>query len=381
MYIHTVKDGESLYDIAKKYGVSATKIIENNGIDGADILPVGRKLLILTPTKTYTVRGGDTLHSISDRFGVPEGLIRAQNPKLWAEDLTHAEQVISIKHDTPKHSGIFYNGYYYRGASEESFKAALLLSDYITVSACTVKGDDIVPVFDDKTVVKRIRQGGIVPYLRIYRGGRPLNEEISRNAVSRASSLGYLGICTDVYGTGECEWLRILADIAHDEGLLLSCECDRANEYVDSTADHTVLFYDKLDRSPMPTFKDGEERFMHDFSNRCDPTRTFMDLPSLAYTEYGSIAQKDAIKGAARASRRIEYDSECMVMSYEAKRCRGKSVEDMTVKFESAENIKARLELASELGFMGISFDIMRVPTEYLLMAKALFAPLNYSEI
>ena len=48
------------------------------------------------------------------------------------------------------------------------------------------------------------------------------------------------------------------------------------------------------------------------------------------------------------------------------------------VAFESLENIKAKLDLIYELGLMGISFDIMRVPTEYLMTFHSLFALPTY---
>ena len=49
------------------------------------------------------------------------------------------------------------------------------------------------------------------------------------------------------------------------------------------------------------------------------------------------------------------------------------------VTFESFENIKAKLDLTYELGFMGISVDIGRCPTHTLMMFHALFYPVDYS--
>ena len=85
MHIHTVKEGETVFHIARKYGVSPAKIIENNGLINPDRISVGQKLLILTPTRTYTVRGGDTLKKISRRFGVKERCILRANPYLPAQ--------------------------------------------------------------------------------------------------------------------------------------------------------------------------------------------------------------------------------------------------------------------------------------------------------
>ena len=60
---------ESSVDSSFERKVDMT-FVENNGLVNPDRISVGQKLLILTPTRTYTVRGGDTLEKISRRFGV-----------------------------------------------------------------------------------------------------------------------------------------------------------------------------------------------------------------------------------------------------------------------------------------------------------------------
>ena len=71
---------------------------------------------------------------------------------------------------------------------------------------------------------------------------------------------------------------------------------------------------------------------------------------------------------------RIEYDPERMICSFDyASFGRGERGRT-TVRYEAMENIKAKLDLAGELGFMGISFDIMRVPIEHLMMISTSFA-------
>ena len=46
---------------------------------------------------------------------------------------------------------------------------------------------------------------------------------------------------------------------------------------------------------------------------------------------------------------------------------------DRTVRYTSLKSIVKRLALLSELGYMGISFDIMRVPLSYLMIYNAMF--------
>ncbi|MEW6725666.1 MAG: LysM peptidoglycan-binding domain-containing protein [Bacillota bacterium] len=65
---YTVKPGDSLYLIAKRYGLSPETIRKANNLPGTRIYP-GQVLYIPTDT-WYTVKRGDSLFKIGQRFGV-----------------------------------------------------------------------------------------------------------------------------------------------------------------------------------------------------------------------------------------------------------------------------------------------------------------------
>lgn len=64
---YVVKRGDSLYSIAKKYGVSVSDLISSNNLSNNN-LTIGQKLKIPSINKTYTVVKGDSLYSISKKF-------------------------------------------------------------------------------------------------------------------------------------------------------------------------------------------------------------------------------------------------------------------------------------------------------------------------
>jgi len=86
---HRVAPGESLWIIAKKYGVSLNELKRLNGLSGRCVIRPGDKLLLVSgddrdsgdlEARIYTVKRGDTLWDIAEVFGVRlKDLKRANN--------------------------------------------------------------------------------------------------------------------------------------------------------------------------------------------------------------------------------------------------------------------------------------------------------------
>ena len=64
-----VRPGDTVYAIARRYGVSPRTIIEQNGLTPPYQLDVGRRLALPTP-RTHVVRSGDTVSEIAYSYGV-----------------------------------------------------------------------------------------------------------------------------------------------------------------------------------------------------------------------------------------------------------------------------------------------------------------------
>lgn len=97
---HKVAAGESIGSIALKYGISQRKLRELNGLDN-DLIRIGQKLAVVTApaplaaakqkatprqpdgtTVGYTIRSGDTLSEIAQKFQVAIEQIRLENGKI-----------------------------------------------------------------------------------------------------------------------------------------------------------------------------------------------------------------------------------------------------------------------------------------------------------
>ena len=71
--IHVVQKNETLGGIAQRYGVSVSALQTYNGISNPNLLYIGKKLKIPSGNLSeisYTVKKGESLGVIAKRFGV-----------------------------------------------------------------------------------------------------------------------------------------------------------------------------------------------------------------------------------------------------------------------------------------------------------------------
>lgn len=77
---HVVQEGDTLWDIAQRYGTDVASLVASNRILDDQVLQIGQVLTVLTvPGIVYTVEPGDTLTDIAARYGISVSAIRAAN--------------------------------------------------------------------------------------------------------------------------------------------------------------------------------------------------------------------------------------------------------------------------------------------------------------
>jgi len=88
--VHTVKSGDTWWDLANAYNVNVKKLASWNGKAPGDTLHLGQKLVVWTKNKTvsssknirtvnYKIRNGDSLWKISQKFNVSIAQVREWN--------------------------------------------------------------------------------------------------------------------------------------------------------------------------------------------------------------------------------------------------------------------------------------------------------------
>ena len=85
---YTIKSGDTLYGIANKYGLTVNELKELNNLT-SDLLSIGQVLNVSnsgtstpsTPSNTYVVKSGDSLYSIAKKYGVTVDALKSANGK------------------------------------------------------------------------------------------------------------------------------------------------------------------------------------------------------------------------------------------------------------------------------------------------------------
>lgn len=86
-FLYTVKSGDTLSEIARRFNTTVEALMEANGIQDATRLRVGEKLTIVQPPdysatmayETYEVEQGDTLYTIAAKYNMTIGQLREAN--------------------------------------------------------------------------------------------------------------------------------------------------------------------------------------------------------------------------------------------------------------------------------------------------------------
>ena len=386
MRIHRVRDGECLSDVAACYGVDGRFIEICNEIHNGERLSCGEELLILTPTRTYKARYGDSLARVSLRFGVPAGELHRMNPHISGDELREGE-IVAVRRDERPYGIGAANGIYYKGCSMEKLRRAMHFCTYITVGSGIYDGERCYESFDGGEIVRLALDNGKLPLVRVYdkSDGSFCEDKDKRKKyidglIYLAMGGGYRGIllARRDFRAGYEEFLVELRGRMIGLDLILISEISAESPMgISDFSDGAVLSCDKCfsEECADVSFEDFEGRMLTDFANKGEATKTFLEMPTFAVSKNGEFLDTADALHLARGRGAVTEKSEIAEICSFADKRYG------SLRYNSLNGIKRRLDLGAELGYMGISFDIGRCPLPYLLTYDALFKSVGYANV
>ncbi len=408
MEIYVVKNGDTLYSIGERFGVSGESIAANNGLEVWESLVVGQALVILIPEITYMIKEGDTINSIAESFEVSVYEILRNNPQISDSFVLFAGNEIVIKYEGEAIRDMIVNGYAYPFIDETILRETLPYLSFLTVFTYGINDDGTLISIDDEGIIEGAKEYSVRPIMLISTltadgvfsnelAHRILNDDEKANilAESIAENIinkGYGGLDVDfefVYAEDSIKYAEFITKLRdrlnplgypvivalapkisdNQEGLLYEGHNygllgEAANFALLMTYEWGYTYGPPLAVAPL-----NEVRRVLDYAvTRIPRKKIFMGIPNYGYdwtlpyvrdeTKAKSISNEEAVGLARRYGAEIEFDeiAKAPFFNYIDENNR-----EHIVWFEDARSINAKLLTAAEYGFAGVSYwNIMR---------------------
>ncbi len=166
LIIHVVKAGDSLYSISRRYGVPVSKIAADNEIDASQTLVIGQTIVVMTGTRQHTVRPGESLYSIARQYGTTVAAIQTANQIADPASIS-AGMVLTIPSGEGKLGTIEVNGYTFPNIRMEVLRKTLPYLTYLSIFSYEVRADGSLPDINDEPLISAARTARVAPLMVI----------------------------------------------------------------------------------------------------------------------------------------------------------------------------------------------------------------------
>lgn len=419
MIIHTVMPGDTLYTIARRYGVEMERLIADNGLEYPDRLVVGQTLVVLFPQLVHTVGEGESLFTIARAYGLTLNQLYRNNPGLMGKPLIPGQQVV-IRYLQERLGSMDVNGYAYPFIDQTLLRETLPYLTYLMPFTYEITDDGALAAPDDEKLIAMAREFNVTPLMNLSNLREPkgfdsalahlvLNDQAVQDrvigeTVETIRRKRYGGLDVDFeYVPAEdkyrlAEFIQRLRDNLNPMGyevfaaLAAKASADQpgilveGHDYraVGAAADGVLLMtYEWGYRygPPMAIAPIGNVRQVLDYAvTEMPPGKIFLGVPNYGYdwplpfrqgeTEARSISNVEAVALAAENGAEIRYDSASQAPNFYYTKDGAAHV----VWFDDAKSIRAKLELAAEYGLRGAGYwNLMRPFPENWSVLNALY--------
>ena len=400
MDIYVVRSDDTLWNIARRYGVSAESLAEINQLRNPALLSVGQALLIPREDQRYTVRQGDTLWAIARRYDLPVACLIGANPQIADPNRIRPGQILRIPLRSCAQGEILVNGYI-SGAAAASLEAQLPYLSFLSPFAWRADGEggltrdmnvdtDMSGAYGTAnllTVTNQRPEGGFSGEIAhaLFRD-QAVQDRFLENLEAALAAGEYYGLNLDFEYIFPYDreaynaFLQRLADRLHCLGYLLvtalapkSSDSQQgllytAHDYAahGKAADYVVLMTYEWGYTygpPMAVAPIDRVRQVLDYAVSVMPAgRILLGVPNYGYDwtlpfRQGSAARvltnTGAVTLAGQAKAAIEYDPRAQAPFFRYSDSEGRQHE---VWFEDARSLRAKYALVSEYGLGGVSF-------------------------
>lgn len=400
MIIYTVQSGDTLYNIAREFGVTVAELERFNDLPDQNLLTVGQDILIPVSGSIHRVSNGESLYSIASHHGISLDSIINANPDIKPPYTIYPDQIIKIPEPTNKRT-ISVNGYAYPNINRSVLQRTLPYLTYLSIFSHRVSSDGTLGTVNDSELISIAKASRVAPIMVITNteegGGfssdvahavlesSETRENLINNIISTVTRKGYLGVDVDfeyIYPNDRELYNSFLTELKAElqpRGLTLSTAIApkisatqtgtlyEAHDYAfhGSVVDYLIIMtyeWGYLYGPPMAVAPYSEVKRVLSYAVTEIPSqKILMGMPNYAYdwtlpftkgrpAEILSI--NEAIKRADNLGAEIQFNQTSQAPFYEYSQNGIKHI----VWFENARSTKARLQLVNDFNLGGLSY-------------------------
>ncbi len=186
LIIHVVQPGDSIYSISKRYGVPMQQILDDNKLTANQLLMVGQAIVVVTDNIRHTVKKGQSLYSIAQYYGTTVQAILEANPSITDPNQIQVGQVIFVPVSKNKLGTIDVNGYVFPSVSDEVLEQTLPHLTYLSIFSYQVRPNGSLTTIDDEPLIAAARAQNVAPMMVItnIREGGSFDSELAHDILT-----------------------------------------------------------------------------------------------------------------------------------------------------------------------------------------------------
>ncbi len=417
MEIYVVQQGDSVFSIAQKFGVSEQSILINNGIVLPNKLVSGQSILILIPETQYIVNQGDTLYSIAQKFGTTELSIIQNNPVLVGSNSISIGQALTIKYKDENKVNKYSCGFAYPSIDLNILEMSLPYLTYVIIFEYGFNSDGSLIVPEDseiRTLAIKYKTAALLSLTTIDSEGtfstekarqllndKELQTKVLNNMLNVVKEKNAAGIDIDFEFVPPelkeqyASFIELAAQIMNDAGFIINTDLApktsgtqkgtlyEAHDYSAIGAVANTVFLMTYEwgytfSSPQAVAPINKVQQVVDYAlTEMPPGKMYLGIPNYAYdwplpyekgvTMATTIGNLTAIERAQGFGVPIKYDETAQTPYYNYT---GEDGVMHEVWFEDVRSIKAKLELIVRENMLGAGYwNLMRpFPANWMLL-------------
>lgn len=423
MYIHIVSQNDTIWSISRRYGVSAERIVIDNGLEDLSYLVVGQALLILVPETVHRVQRGESIYTIAQRYAVTEIELLQKNPNLINAPVLREGEEVVISYRDEGDRNIYIYGYVYPYVRQNVLKSALPYVTSCAIFSYGFREDGSLFPIDDEPIIDLCYRYKTAPMMLIssiaedgnFTSGLAtrmfnditLQNKVISNMIATMKRLGYLGADVDfeyVDPSDKDAYVRFVQNISrrmHENGFTVNVDLAPKTSATQPGTLYEGHDYAALGRAadtvllmtyewgytygpPMAVAPINQVRRVVEYAlTEIDNRKIYMGIPNYGYdwplpfekgkTRARGIGNETAVRIASENGAEILFDETAQTPYFEYTQGGTKHV----VWFEDIRSIQAKFALIDEFNLRGGGYwnlmnpftqNFMYVGTQYDIM-------------